>query len=89
MLKIEIDENKNINLYDDSIQIFLSLVSNVKKKIAFFATDHEEAISLKNKINLFDPQAEVWIFPEFDCPFFQMSLPQNQYYLNELGHYLN
>ena len=75
MLKIEIDENKNINLYDDSIQIFLSLVSNVKKKIAFFATDHEEAISLKNKINLFDPRAEVWIFPEFDCPFFSNVSP--------------
>ena len=37
MLKIEINENKKINLYDDSIQIFLSLISNIKKKIAFFA----------------------------------------------------
>ena len=54
MLKIEINENKKINLCDDSIQIFLSLIST-KKKIAFFATNHEEAIKLKNKIKLFDP----------------------------------
>ena len=75
MLKIEINENKNINLYDDSIQIFLSLISNIKKKIAFFALDHEEAIKLKNKIKLFDPQTEVWIFPDFDCPFFSNVSP--------------
>ena len=70
MLKIENNENKKINLYDDSIQIFLSLISKTKKKIAFFARDHEEAISLKNKIKLFDPLVEVLIFPDFDCSFF-------------------
>ncbi len=75
MLKIEINENKNINLYDDSIQIFLSLISNTKKKIAFFASDHEEAVKLKNKIKLFDPHAAVWIFPDFDCPFFSNVSP--------------
>ena len=37
MLKIEINEKKKINLYDDSIQIFLSLIFQIrKKKIAFF-----------------------------------------------------
>ena len=70
MLKIENNENKKINLYDDSIQIFLSLISKTKKKIAFFARNHEEAISLKNKIKLFDPLVEVLIFPDFDCSFF-------------------
>ena len=63
MLKIEINEIKKINLCDDSIQIFLSLISNTKKKIAFFATNHEEAIKLKNEIKLFDPFVEVLVFP--------------------------
>ena len=54
MMKIEINENKKISLYDDSIQIFLSLISN-KKKVAYFTVSHEEAINLKNKISLFDP----------------------------------
>ena len=63
MLKIEINENKKINLCDDSIQIFLSLISNIKKKNCFFfATNHEEAIKLKNKIKLFDPLVEVFSF---------------------------
>ena len=35
MLKIEINEKKKINLYDDSIQIFLSLISNIKKELLF------------------------------------------------------
>ena len=75
MLKIEINENKKINLCDDSIQIFLSLISTKKKKIAFFATNHEEAIKLKNKIKLFDPLVEVLVFPDFDCSFFSNVSP--------------
>ena len=75
MLKIEINENKKINLCDDSIQIFLSLISTKKKKIAFFATNHEEAIKLKNKIKLFDPLAKVLVFPDFDCSFFSNVSP--------------
>ena len=75
MLKIEINEKKKINLYDDSIQIFLSLISNTKKKIAFFEKNHEEAIKLKNKIKLFDPLVEVLIFPDFDCSFFSNVSP--------------
>ena len=75
MLKIEINENKKINLCDDSIQIFLSLISNTKKKIAFFATNHEEAIKLKNKIKLFDPLVKVLVFPDFDCSFFSNVSP--------------
>ena len=46
MLKIKINENKKINLCDDSIQIFLSLISH-NKKVAFFESSHEEAIKLK------------------------------------------
>ena len=75
MLKIEINETKKINLCDDSIQIFLSLISNTKKKIAFFATNHEEAIKLKNKIKLFDPLVEVLVFPDLDCSFFSNVSP--------------
>ena len=65
MLKIDFNEKKKINLYDDSIQIFLSLISNIKNKIAFFASNHEEAIKIKNKIKLFDPLVEILIFPWF------------------------
>ena len=75
MLKIDINSEKKINLYDDSIQIFLSLISKRKKKIAFFAFNHEEAIKLKNKIKLFDPLVEVLIFPGFDCSFFSNVSP--------------
>ncbi len=75
MLKIEINEIKKINLCDDSIQIFLSLISNTKKKIAFFATNHEEAIKLKNEIKLFDPLVEVLVFPDLDCSFFSNVSP--------------
>ena len=74
MMKIEINENKKINLYDDSIQIFLSLISN-KKKVAFFTANHEEAIKLKNKINLFDPFVEILVFPDLDCSFFSNVSP--------------
>ena len=78
MLKIEINEKKKINLYDDSIQIFLSLISNIKKRIAFFEINHQEAIKLKNKIKLFDPFVEVLIFPDFDCSFFLNVSPTKQ-----------
>ena len=74
MLKIDFNEKK-INLYDDSIQIFLSLISNIKNKIAFFASNHEEAIKIKNKIKLFDPLVEILIFPGFDCSFFSNVSP--------------
>ena len=74
MLKININENKKINLCDDSIQIFLSLISH-NKKVAFFESSHEEAIKLKNKIKLFDPLVKVLIFPDFDCTFFSNISP--------------
>ncbi len=73
-MKIEINEKKKINLYDDSIQIFLSLISN-KKKVAFFTANHEEAIKLKNKIKLFDPFVEILVFPDLDCSFFSNVSP--------------
>ncbi len=75
MLKIDNNEKKKINLYDDSIQIFLSLISNRKKKIAFFTSNHDEALKLKNKIKLFDPLVEILVFPGFDCSFFSNVSP--------------
>ena len=51
MLKIEINENKKINLCDDSIQIFLSLISNKKKKLPFLQLIMKRQLSLKIKLS--------------------------------------
>ena len=90
MLKISINEKiKKINLYDDSIQIFLSLISNTKKKIAFFASNHKEAIILKNKIKLFDPSIKILIFPDLDCSFLSNVSPTKPILLERITTLFN
>ena len=83
MLKIDFNEKKKNNLYDDSIQIFLSLISNIKNKIAFFASNHEEAIKIKNKIKLFDPLVEILIFLVLIVHFFFSNVSPTKLILQE------
>ena len=64
---------RNICLSFSSISLFFSLLK--KQKIAYFSSDYDHLIKIKDEIKSLDPDIKVLILSNFDCSFFSNLSP--------------